>query len=69
MSKFFMNDRKSLINDVIEGVILTSPYKNLAKLDVDPAIRVVVRRDWDKKSRPDFRRWLRSRTGTRRFCR
>lgn len=49
MSKFFMNDRKSLINDVIEGVILTSPYKNLAKLDVDPAIRVVVRRDWDKK--------------------
>jgi len=49
MSKFFMNDRKSLINDVIEGVFLTSPYKNLAKLDVDPAIRVVVRRDWDKK--------------------
>ncbi|QLK59806.1 DAK2 domain-containing protein [Enterobacteriaceae bacterium Kacie_13] len=49
MSKFFMNDRKTLINDVIEGVILTSPYKNLAKLDVDPAIRVVVRRDWDKK--------------------
>lgn len=49
MSKFFMNDRKSLINDVIEGVILTSSYKNLAKLDVDPAIRVVVRRDWDKK--------------------
>ncbi|UHM91673.1 dihydroxyacetone kinase subunit DhaK [Rahnella victoriana] len=49
MSKFFMNDRKTLINDVIEGVILTSPYKNLAKLDIDPAIRVVVRRDWDKK--------------------
>jgi dihydroxyacetone kinase len=44
MSKFFMNDRKTLINDVIEGVILTSPYKNLAKLDIDPAIRVVVRR-------------------------
>lgn len=49
MSKFFMNDRKNLINDVIEGAILTSPYKNLAKLDVDPAIRVVVRSDWDKK--------------------
>src|SRR5471030_47051 len=30
MSKFFMNDRKTLINDVIEGVILTSPYKNVA---------------------------------------
>src|SRR5476651_2738067 len=49
MSKFFMNDRKNLINDVIEGAILSSPYKNLAKLDVDPAIRVVVRSDWDKK--------------------
>ncbi|EIC86590.1 dihydroxyacetone kinase subunit DhaK [Serratia sp. M24T3] len=49
MSNFFMNDRKTLINDVIEGVILTSPFKNLAKLDVDSAIRVVVRSDWDKK--------------------
>ncbi|KAA8728122.1 dihydroxyacetone kinase subunit DhaK [Ewingella americana] len=49
MSTFFMNDRKNLINDVIEGAILTSPYKNLAKLDIDPAIRVVVRSDWDKK--------------------
>jgi dihydroxyacetone kinase len=48
MSNFFMNDRKSLINDVIEGAILTTPYKNLARLDVDSAIRVVVRNDWDK---------------------
>ncbi|KQN49306.1 dihydroxyacetone kinase [Serratia sp. Leaf50] len=48
MSNFFMNDRKSLINDVIEGAILTSPYRNLAMLDVDTAIRVVVRSDWDK---------------------
>lgn len=49
MANFFMNDRNSLINDVIEGVILSSPFKNLAKLDVDAAIRVVVRSDWDKK--------------------
>src|SRR5471030_2960944 len=49
MSTFFMNDRKNLINDVIEGAILSSPYKNIARLDIDPAIRVVVRRDWDKK--------------------
>lgn len=49
MSAFFMNDRKDLINDVIEGVILTSPHNNLAKLDIDPAIRIVVRSDWDKK--------------------
>ncbi|MDR3433505.1 MAG: dihydroxyacetone kinase subunit DhaK [Rouxiella aceris] len=50
MSTFFMNDRNDLINDVIEGAILTSPFKNLAKLDVDAAIRVVVRKDWDKNN-------------------
>jgi len=50
MSTFFMNERNDLINDVIEGAILTSPFKNLAKLDVDAAIRVVVRKDWDKKN-------------------
>lgn len=49
MPNFFMNDRKTLINDVIEGAILTSPFKNLAKLDVDAAINVVVRKDWDKE--------------------
>lgn len=48
MSNFFMNDRKTLIDDVIEGAILSTPFKNLARLDVDSAIRVVVRRDWDK---------------------
>lgn len=48
MSNFFMNDRSTLIDDVIEGAILTSPFKNLSKLAVDSAIRVVVRNDWDK---------------------
>lgn len=48
MSNFFMNDRSTLIDDVIEGAILTSPFKNLSKLTVDSAIRVVVRNDWDK---------------------
>jgi dihydroxyacetone kinase len=50
MSKFFMNERENLVNDAIEGVILTSPFRNLAKLDVDPAIRVVLRSDWEKKN-------------------
>lgn len=50
MSNFFMNDRKTLIDDVIEGAILSTPFKNLARLDVDSAIRVVVRRDWDKSN-------------------
>ncbi|MBS0971414.1 dihydroxyacetone kinase [Chimaeribacter arupi] len=49
MSKFFMNDRKNLINDAIDGVILSAPHGNLARLEVDPAIRIVVRRDWDKQ--------------------
>jgi len=48
MSNFFMNDRKTLIDDVIEGAMLSTPFKNLARLDVDSAIRVVVRLDWDK---------------------
>ncbi|MCO6504138.1 MAG: dihydroxyacetone kinase subunit DhaK [Snodgrassella sp.] len=48
MSKFFFNDRKQLINDAIEGLIISAPQGNLIKLDIDPAIRVVVRRDWDK---------------------
>lgn len=50
MSKFFMNERENLVNDAIEGVILTSPFRNLAKLDVDPAIRVVLRSDWEKRT-------------------
>ncbi|QCR37267.1 dihydroxyacetone kinase subunit DhaK [Nissabacter sp. SGAir0207] len=49
MSTFFMNDRKNLVNDAIEGVILASPHKNLARLEVDPAIRIVVRKGWDKQ--------------------
>lgn len=48
MSKFFYNDRKQLVNDAIEGVIISSRYRNLTRLDIDPAIRVVVRNDWDK---------------------
>ena len=48
MSRFFLNSRESLVNDAIEGVILSSPYANLVKLDIDPAIRVVARSDWDK---------------------
>jgi dihydroxyacetone kinase len=48
MSRFFYNDRKQLVNDAIEGVIISSRYRNLTRLEIDPAIRVVVRNDWDK---------------------
>lgn len=49
MSNFFFNDRKELVNDAIEGTLVTAPHKNLAKLDTDPSMRIVVRKDWDKK--------------------
>ncbi|NIY49680.1 dihydroxyacetone kinase subunit DhaK [Cedecea colo] len=48
MSRFFFNDRQQLVNDAIEGVIISSRYRNLTRLEIDPAIRVVVRNDWDK---------------------
>jgi dihydroxyacetone kinase len=48
MSRFFFNDRKQLVNDAIEGILISAPHGNLVKLDLDPAIRVVARSDWDK---------------------
>ncbi|MFP2350698.1 glycerone kinase [Enterobacter ludwigii] len=48
MSRFFFNDRKQLVNDAIEGILISAPHTNLVKLDIDPAIRVVARSDWDK---------------------
>jgi dihydroxyacetone kinase len=38
MSRFFFNDRKQLVNDAIEGILLSAPHGNLVKLDIDPAI-------------------------------
>ena len=48
MSRFFFNDRKQLVNDAIEGILLSAPHAHLVKLDIDPAIRIVARGDWDK---------------------
>lgn len=48
MSRFFFNDRKQLVNDAIEGILISAPHGNLVKLDIDPVIRVVARSDWDK---------------------
>ncbi|MDC0695059.1 glycerone kinase [Klebsiella pasteurii] len=50
MSQFFFNQRANLVNDVIEGTIIASQWNNLAWLESDPAIRVVVRRDLDKNN-------------------
>ncbi|APG16277.1 dihydroxyacetone kinase [Kosakonia radicincitans DSM 16656] len=48
MSRFFFNDRKQLVNDAIEGLVISAPHGNLVRLDIDPAIRIVARADWDK---------------------
>lgn len=48
MSRFFFNDRKQLVDDAIEGLVLSAPHGNLVRLDIDPAMRIVARRDWDK---------------------
>ncbi|EOV9654989.1 glycerone kinase [Cronobacter turicensis] len=48
MSRFFFDNRKSLINDAVDGLLLTARHQNLTRLDIDPAIRIVARRDWDK---------------------
>lgn len=48
MSRFFFNDRKQLVDDALEGVVLSAPHGNLVRLDIDPAIRIVARGDWDK---------------------
>ncbi len=46
----FFNQRPHLVSDVIDGTIITSPWNNLARLESDPAIRVVVRRDLNKNN-------------------
>ena len=48
MSRFFFNERKHLVDDALEGLVLSAPYANLVRLDIDPAIRIVARSDWDK---------------------
>ncbi|TNL03548.1 dihydroxyacetone kinase [Kosakonia cowanii] len=48
MFRFFFNDRKQLVNDAIEGLVISAPHGNLVRLESDPAIRIVARADWDK---------------------
>lgn len=50
MTQFFFNQRPHLVNDVIEGTIISSPWNNLVRLESDPAIRVVVRRDLNRSN-------------------
>lgn len=48
MNQFFMNDKQHLVNEAIEGVLLSTPYNNLGRLALGAELRVVVRNDWDR---------------------
>ena len=48
MSQFFMHEKNDLINEAIEGILLSTPWRNLRRLDLGDEIRIVVRSDWDK---------------------
>lgn len=50
MSQFFMNNKKDLVSEALEGILRASPFNNLAMLDAGQDIRIVVRRDWDKRN-------------------
>jgi len=52
MSQFFMNQKQHVVNDAIEGILLSSPHHNLGRLSLGPQMRVVVRKDWDSRASP-----------------
>ncbi|KQN57813.1 dihydroxyacetone kinase subunit DhaK [Erwinia sp. Leaf53] len=48
MYQFFVDQKQNLVNEAIDGALMSSPYPNLARLALGPQTRVVVRCDWDK---------------------
>ncbi|WP_241609128.1 dihydroxyacetone kinase subunit DhaK [Rosenbergiella australiborealis] len=48
MSHFFFDNKTTIVDQAIEGMIRTAPNQQLARLNTDPSLRVVVRQDWDK---------------------
>ncbi|QGU89222.1 dihydroxyacetone kinase subunit DhaK [Erwinia sorbitola] len=48
MSQFFMNQKQHVVNEAIEGALLSTPHHNLGRLALGAQMRVVVRNDWDK---------------------
>lgn len=48
MSKLFFNDRKTLVNDAIDGLIYSNQHDNLTRLNIDQQLRIVIRKDWNK---------------------
>ncbi|MGF6175025.1 dihydroxyacetone kinase subunit DhaK [Ensifer sp. 4252] len=46
--KHFFNRREDIVTEALDGLLLTSAPGHLARLDTYPAIKVIVRADWDK---------------------
>ena len=46
--KHFFNRREDIVTEALDGLLLTSAPGQLARLDTYPAIKVIVRADWDK---------------------
>jgi len=47
--KHFFNLKENIVTEALEGLLRTSPRGMLARLDGFPAIKVVLRGDWEKK--------------------
>ena len=48
MSRLFTNNKETLVHDAIDGILYSNKHNNLARLDVDPRIRIVIRSDWQQ---------------------
>lgn len=46
--KHFFNRREDIVTEALDGLLLSTPQGQLARLDTYPAIKVIVRADWDK---------------------
>jgi dihydroxyacetone kinase len=46
--KHFFNSRENIVTEALDGLLRTSAAGRLARLDLFPDIKVIVRADWDK---------------------
>jgi len=47
--KRFLNARETIVHEAIDGLLSSSAGRDLARLDGYPHIKVVVRKEWDKR--------------------
>ena len=46
--KHFLNRREDIVTEALDGLLMTAPAGELARLDTYPDIKVVLRADWQK---------------------